>query len=328
MSFLSFVYKQLFVGLPVPKTPQTGRTHIITGSNTGLGLEAARHLVHLDAAKVVLAVRDISKGEKAKASLEETSGRKGVVEVWPLDLGSYDSVKNFSRRCQSLERIDSIIENAGIAAADYKLVEDNESTITVNVVSTFLLALLVLPKLRETAAKFGTKPHLTIMSSEVHGYSPFNERNAPDGKIFATLNAKETADMADRYQVSKLLEVFFIRELVKEIAKKNSSKKEPDLIINFVNPGLCKSELSRDSGWGLTIMKLLLARTTEQGSRTEIYGAIEAGVESHGQYLDDCRVGEVAPLVRSEEGIKAQKRVYDELMEKLEKIQAGIGRNI
>ena len=328
MSFLQFAYKQLFATLPVPKTAQTGRTHIVTGSNTGLGLEAARHLVHLDAAKVILAVRDTAKGEKAKASLEETSGRKGVVEVWPLDLGSYQSVKDFSHRCQSLERIDSVIENAGIAAADYRLAEDNESTITVNVVSTFLLALLLLPKLRETAARFNTKPHLVIMSSEVHGHTPFNERKAPEGKILETLNTRETADMADRYQVSKLLEVFFVRELVKEIAKKHPDTKEPDVVINFVNPGMCKSELSREAGWGMTIMKLLLARTTEQGSRTEIHGAIGAGVESHGQYLDCCRVGEVAPLVTSEEGVKAQRRVYKELMEKLERIQAGIGRNL
>ena len=221
-----------------------------------------------------------------------------------------------------------MIENAGIAATEYRLVEDNESTITVNVVSTFLLALLLLPKLRETAARFGTKPRLVIMTSEVHGYSPFNERNAPKGKIFATLNARETADMADRYQVSKLLEVFFIRELVKEIAEKHSNMKEPDVVINFVNPGLCKSELSRDSGWGLTIMKLLFARTTEQGSRTEVYGAIEAGLDSHGQYLDDCRLGEVALLVTSEEGVKAQRRFYQELMGKLEEVQAGIGSNL
>ena len=328
MSFFQFIYTQLFVSLPVPKTSQTGRTHIITGSNTGLGLEAARHLVHLDAAKVILAVRDTAKGETAKQSLEQSSGRKGVVEVWPLNLGSYQSVKDFAQRCQSLERIDSVIENAGIATTDYRVVEDNESTITVNVVSTFLLALLLLPKLRESAAKFGTKPRLVIMSSEVHGHSPFNERNAPEGKIFATLNAKETADMADRYPLSKLLEVFFIREMVKEIAKKHPDMKQPDVVINFVNPGMCQSELSRESGFGMTIMKLLLARTTEQGSRTEVHGAIEVGPESHGQYLDCCRVGEVAPLVKSEEGIKVQRRVYEELMVKLGEIQPGIGRNL
>ncbi len=47
----------------------------------------------------------------------------------------------------------------------------NESTITVNVVSTFLLALLILPKLQETAKLQGTTPNLTIVSSEVHFFT-------------------------------------------------------------------------------------------------------------------------------------------------------------
>lgn len=50
--------------------------------------------------------------------------------------------------------------------------EGNESTITVNVVSTFLLALLILPKLQETAQQFNITPNLTIVSSEVHFFTP------------------------------------------------------------------------------------------------------------------------------------------------------------
>ena len=65
-------------------------------------------------------------------------------------------------------------------------VAGNESTITVNVVSTFLLALLILPKLQETAKVHGTKPNLTIVSSEMHFVvpvrcvTPFYTKQAPD----------------------------------------------------------------------------------------------------------------------------------------------------
>lgn len=90
-----------------------------------------------------------------------------------------------------------------------------------------------------------------------------------------------------RYNVSKLLEVFFVREL----ASRTAANTKPDVIINYLNPGLCHSELGRDLGWGLYLLKLAFARTTEQGSRT-LVNAAEAGMESHGQYMSNCRVSE------------------------------------
>lgn len=88
-----------------------------------------------------------------------------------------------------------------------------------------------------------------------------------------------------RYNVSKLLEVFFVREL----AARTTANSKPDVIINYLNPGLCHSELGRDAGWGLYLMKLAIARTTEYGSRTLVHAAY-AGPESHGQYMSDCGV--------------------------------------
>ena len=193
----NFLYTQLIVKLPYPTHSLSGQTIIVTGSNTGLGLEAARHFTRIGAAKVILAVRNITKGEAAKESIESSTNRKGVVEVWQLDLSSYESVKDFAKKVQKLDRLDTLVENAGIATEKYSRTEDNEATITTNVVSTFLLALLLLPKLRESGQKFNITPHLVIVCSEVHAWSPFNERK--NAKIFDTLNNKETADMADRY---------------------------------------------------------------------------------------------------------------------------------
>lgn len=197
MSFwLNFIYDQLFTRLPYPKKDFNGQTIIVTGSNVGLGLEAARHFARLNASKIILAVRSLDKGEAAKQSIEESTKRSNVVEVWQLDLSSYESVKQFANRVEGLKRLDAIVENAGIATEVYKVFEDNESTITTNVVSTFLLALLVLPKLRETAAKFNITPRLVITSSEVHFFPTFPERKSP--RILDTLNDKEKANMAER----------------------------------------------------------------------------------------------------------------------------------
>lgn len=193
---MSFVYEQLFLKLPYPTGDHSGQTVIVTGSNTGLGLEAARHFTRLNAAKVILAVRNLEKGDKAKQSIEQTTGRQSVVEVWQLDLSSYESTKAFAKRAEGLERLDIVLENAGVARDKYSVLEDNESTITINVVSTFLLGLMLLPKLRESGKAYNTTPHLSVVTSELHGWTKFRERNASD--IFKTLNDKETARMADR----------------------------------------------------------------------------------------------------------------------------------
>lgn len=100
------------------------------------------------------------------------------------------------------------------------------------------------------------------------------------------------------------------------------------VITNFLNPGLCHSELMREnSTLGWIIKKIMRARTTEVGGRTLVHGT-QAGQESHGQYLSDSAVKPPAPFVTSEAGVKLQKRVWDELSEKLENIHPGILRNL
>lgn len=91
--------------------------------------------------------------------------------------------------------------------------------------------------------------------------------------------------MRCRYQVSKLLQVYPARELAARAKQSGKST----VIINYLNPGLCHSDLARDSGWFLYFMKLFLARTTEHGSRSLVHAA-HAGEETNGQYLSDCKV--------------------------------------
>ena len=191
-----FRRSQLELKLPYPTHDFSGQTIIVTGANVGLGFEAARHFTRLNAAKVILAVRSESKGAAAKADIESTTKRSGVVEVYPLDLSSYASVKQFAAKVSELPRVDVLLENAGIAMAEYSTMEDNESTITVNVVSTFLLAVLLLPTLRKSAQEFGIVPRICIVSSGVHARTKFAEWKADD--MFATLNGKDTAVMEER----------------------------------------------------------------------------------------------------------------------------------
>jgi retinol dehydrogenase-12 len=201
----------------------------------------------------------------------------------------------------------------GISTEKFQLFEGQESTITVNVISTFLLALLVLPALKRSSQKYNIQPRLTIVASEVHHWTD---------SIFEALATPELSEMGIRYPVSKLMDVFATRALVEK-----TSSSYP-VTINTLNPGFCYSELSREhSGIAFQLMYKLLARTTEVGSRTLVTAAL-ASHETHGQYMSNGLVEEPSKFVRSEEGRKTQEKVWAELSAKLEQIQPGILKNI
>ncbi|KAJ9649944.1 hypothetical protein H2198_010735 [Neophaeococcomyces mojaviensis] len=324
----TFLWSQWMFTPPYPTQSWTGKTVIVTGSNVGLGFEAAQHFARLGAEKVILATRNLSAAEKARSSIEQSTGcGLNVVECWPLDLCSYASVKKFAARCGTLPRLDCLLENAGITGTTYRKVELDEIQITVNVVSTFLLGLQVLPILKETAAKYNTRTHLTIVTSEMHHQASLKERFAvkagKHASLLEALDDPKTAVMTDRYQVSKLLEIFFLRELTSTIAGEDYP-----VAINCVNPGFCRSSLLRDFAGVAAILNVLLhARQTEIGSRTLVQAA-SAGPESHGQYLSNCKVALVSNFVRSDEGRQVQKQVYKDIVDRLENIQPGIMQNV
>ena len=318
---MNFIYNQLFVKPAYPTASFAGQTVIVTGSNTGLGKEAARHFVRLGASKVILAVRNLEAGEAAKRDIEiSTKANATTIEVWPLDLASYDSVKSFAKRASQLSRLDVLLENAGIASSrKFILGEGHEIKITVNVISTFLLALLMLPKLKASTREYNTNPRLTIVTSEVHAFTQFPERNEPN--IFQALDDEKKL-RPDRYPISKLLEVLAVRQLAPKLEKSG-------VVLNMLSPGLCHSELARDAGWGLAIMKFFLARSTEVGSRTLVAAAV-AGQESHGKFMNNGIVDEEAlsTFVKSEDGDKAARKVWRELCEILEEIEPGVTANV
>jgi NAD(P)-dependent dehydrogenase (short-subunit alcohol dehydrogenase family) len=323
---MGFLYSQFFVRPTYPTGSYGGKTVIVTGSNVGLGKEAARHFARLGASRLILAVRSLDRGYAAKADIEATTRcDKDVIQVWQIDMGSYASVKKFAARVDAeLDRVDIVIANAGVARLHYSVVEDNEEQITVNVVSTFLLTALLMPKLKATAARFNVRPNFSITTSEAHTHTDFPQRTAPESQLFATINDKETAlqHWSKQYPLSKMLEVFAVRA----IGEKYPAEGFP-VTINCLNPGLCHTELARDSPtWGFWFFKLIVARTAEVGSRT-LVDAGSQGVDTHGEYLSDCRIAVPAALITSPEGKIVQENVWTELTQQLERIQPGVMKN-
>lgn len=318
---MGFLYSQLFVTPPYPTTRADGQTVIVTGSNTGLGKEAARHFARLGASKVIIACRSVDKGEAAKKDIETTTKcNSDVIEVWPLDLASYESVRAFADRASKLNRLDVLLENAGVAGTKWNNSNGHEQMIDVNVISTFYLALLMLPKLKASAKEFNIKPRLTIVTSEVHSWSKFPERN--EASVFDALANEKKANLAERYPTSKLLEVLVVREIAPKF-------EGTGVTLNMANPGLCHSELSRDGSWVLEVIKFFIARKTEVGSRTLVAPAM-AGPESNGKYFHDgvADASALSKFVTSDKGKQAQEKVWGELGRILEKIQPTVTRNL
>ena len=136
-------------------------------------------------------------------------------------------------------------------------------------------------------------------------------------------NASMILILQHRYPVSKLLEVLFVREMVKHTSKTP--------VITLVNPGLCHSELVREATGVVavfaSVLKALLARTTEVGSRTLLAGAT-AGQASHGMFMSDGKNRQVEAWILTEKGAEVQKRVYEQTLKVLEEVEPGISKNI
>jgi retinol dehydrogenase 12 len=157
-----------FARIPRPTQSFDGQVVLVTGANTGLGFEAARHFVQLGAAKVILACRNVEAGTASAVDISRTTGRDDACEVWQVDLGDFASVRRLVERAASLKRLDAVVANAAVAKISFTRTGSMETTVAVNVVGTFLLALGLLPLLKRSAAAAGTAGHLVVVTSDVH----------------------------------------------------------------------------------------------------------------------------------------------------------------
>ncbi|CAK7207323.1 hypothetical protein SEUCBS139899_010133 [Sporothrix eucalyptigena] len=328
-SYITHLFWAQWQTVPLPEPGHfAGQTIIVTGANVGLGLEAVRHFARLGAARVIVACRSVEKAEAAVANVRQSLTPEQAaackLEAWDVDLGSFASVSAFGKRAaKELDRLDAVVENAGIAAGEYTPLEGHESSITVNVLSTFYMALLLLPLLRRTASQHNVRPHLTVISSDAHFFARFDEQHQPS--IFGALQDPKTMSH-DRYNVSKLLEILAVRELAGIL-----DKNRIPVTVNTVNPGLCRTQLFRALPFGIRHLVhgvlYTVGRTASMGART-LVSAAAAGPETHGQYLDTTEVWPVSTYVTSKAGAKAQHRVWVEMLSILEGVHPDISKNI
>lgn len=285
---------------PYPTTSHTSQTILITGASSGIGVEAARHYVRLGASKVILGIRSPQKGAAVKTDIETTTGRKNIIEIWEVDYDSFKSVSAFATRVKTeLPRLDIVILNAGVAKSRFEPSPEGwEESIQVNVLSTVLLALLLLPTLQRLATTTDqqktTPPKLVIVASSTHAkLTSFPEQDSPN--ILEALNKPESfGPLQYRYSLSKLLVIYATREIAKLAL--NPATNKPTVIVSYLCPGGVVSDLGRDYSSALfrvakMVMFTFVTKSTEEGSRTYL-AAADLGAEVHGRYYKFDRIDE------------------------------------
>jgi NAD(P)-dependent dehydrogenase (short-subunit alcohol dehydrogenase family) len=318
---------------PMPQVDLAGRTFLVTGANSGLGLEAAKLLIWLNCSTVVVVCRSIEKGEQTRKELQSVSsksGQKPTIVLLALEMNSFSSVVACAERCKDLPRLDGAILNAGVETSEFSLAEGYETTITVNVISTFLLATLLVPILRDSAQKYKITPNIAIVGSAVHFWAnPKELTSPPDGQILKTLSDPKQANMAGRYFLSKLPVILLVKYLASVLAR--SAERDPAgkplVVINNVAPGLCNTNLFRTHGAAYRAMTKAIARSGEHGARTLVHGAT-AGKGTHGQYLSECQVKPYSEFVKSKEGDRTAQRLWDELSDIYESVKPGCTKEL
>ncbi|KAK4180602.1 hypothetical protein QBC36DRAFT_319678 [Triangularia setosa] len=312
---------------PPEGTSFVGKTALITGSNTGLGLATARVLLQHGLSRLIIAVRNVEKGERAKLNLRvEFPGAK--IDVWEVDMARFSSVVAFAKRANAeLERLDVAILNAGLIKPDWGMTEDgHEEVFQVNYLSTALLAVMLLPVLRSTTRNVESVARLTVVSSTMGLVSQFKNRHAdPLLKSFDEFDGTRgwsLQDGSDRYSVTKLLGMMLVRRLAGLV----SSEK---VIINAVDPALVKNTGLQDlmpyfpARLVGNAIGRLAGRTMTQGAWAYVDAVDGKKEESHGRLVRNWEIDTAHPMMNTEDGKKVEEELWAETVEELEKV-AGV----
>lgn len=288
--FLDNFWRQTFHSIPpIPAgIDLAGKTALVTGSNGGLGLECARHFLKLRPSLLILAVRSLQKGEAAAASLR-ADFPAARVEVWQLDMESFRSVRAFAVRCErELDRLHVAVLNAALGKVRFERVEEGrrrETTLQVNYLTTALLAILLLSKMKASASlPLSSEPgRLSIVSSDAALGARLEDPG--EGGVLDSIDRPEGFDGFKQYSRSKLLITMFCARLAEAV--------DPDeVIINCCNPGAVKgTAFLRDvESWfvkmAFGLIHTIMGRTAVDGARTYVHSTLVLGKESHGSFTD------------------------------------------
>lgn len=250
---------------------QVGRVFVVTGANSGLGLETARALGALGAT-VIMTARDMEKGREAVASLRADQP-EARFDLRHLDLADLESVREFA---SGIGRVDVLVNNAGVMMPPHeRTAQGYEMQFGVNHLAHFALTILLFNTLLQ-----GRDPRVVTVSSGLH----------KRGRIhFDDLQGEHNYNRTKYYAQSKLANVVFGLELHRRLRSNGIGMRSV-----LAHPGYAATNLQSTgpTGVGKLVMKVtnrVFAQDVAMGALPQVYAATGADVESGQFYGPDGR---------------------------------------
>ncbi|MFI9598442.1 oxidoreductase [Streptomyces sp. NPDC052043] len=244
---------------------QSGRTAVVTGANSGLGLVTARELARRGA-RVVLACRTARGSGAADRVRRAAPGAE--VEFARLDLGDLGSVREFAE-WYPYQRLDLLVDNAGVMAPPYGTTADGfETQFGVNHLGHFALTGLLLPRLLDTPGA-----RVVTVSSVLHALANVDPRDLNSARRYRRWIA---------YARSKTANLLFTHELARRLAATGS-----DVVATAAHPGYAATNLQtagpraegrRTAERLMEAGNRVLAQPAEAGALPTLYAATSPGV--------------------------------------------------
>jgi len=262
---------------------ESGRTFLVTGGNTGIGLATATELARRGG-RVYVACRSESKGSHAVASIVAETGNANVVYL-PLDLADLGSVRACADAFLATgEPLHVLINNAGVAGRHGLTSDGFELTFGVNHLGHFALTMALLDRLAGSAPA-----RVVCVSSDSHYQAK--------GIDFTALRRRTRGITGlSAYAVSKLCNVLFAQELARRTADRG-------ITTYALHPGVVASDIWRRVPWPARSLMTARMLTTAQGAATSLYCATSPELAGQsGRFYDNCREREPSPVATEQLG--------------------------
>jgi len=273
---------------------QKGKTILITGANSGIGLEATKVLSR-KGAHVIMAVRNLKKGKLALESIKKELPN-AKLDLMYIDLSDLNSIRTFSDEFHAkYSQLHTLINNAGVMNPPKREVtkQNFEIQFGTNHLGHFLLTGLLLDILKNTS-----NSRISIQSSIVHK----TESMKPDIH-FDDLNFEKSYNRDQAYAQSKLANLLFAYELDRRLKVNNINT-----LVSAAHPGYTKTNLQVNSGFMMSvILNNLLAQNVKIGALPILRAATEENVKGS-EYFGPTKLKELRGYP---ELVKSSDKSYD-----------------
>jgi len=264
------------------------KTILITGSTDGIGKQTALELAEMGAT-VLLHGRNPERADRVLNEIKKATGNDRI-EAFIADLSSLKQVRNLAEQVLvKHDRLDVLINNAGVYETGHRISEDGfEMTFAVNHLAPFLLTLLLLDPLKNSAPG-----RIINVSSQVHASSI----------DFDNLQAEKHFSAYEAYSLSKLCNVLFTYELAERL-------KGSGITVNCLHPGVIGTKLLK-AGWGMG------GSPVTEGSKTSVYLASAPELSKvTGKYFKNMRASKSSRISHDAETGKRLWHISEQLIGK------------